>query len=277
MGTELALRLIKPGGHELTVWNRTKDKTARVAQAGAKVVDDPQEAVRGADLVLTCLFGPSTIADVVLNSGLLPAGTIWADITTISPEDARQQADWAAANGVRFVHTPVVGTLGPARAGMLGVYVGSTDAQARELVGSIVATYADPARLRLMDSAPEAATAKLLANLALAVTAQGVAEAIRLGASQGLGAERVLDLLNSTALGWMANFKRDFTLGADTAAAQFSTNAIAKDVRLMLHTSADPLPATTAALESLTRAQRGGFGEHDFSVMLQKESEAAGE
>ena len=83
----------------------------------------------------------------------------------------------------------------------------------------------------------------------------------------------MLDLLNSTALGWMANFKRDFTLGGDTAAAQFSTNAIAKDVRLMLHTSADPLPATTAALESLTRAQRGGLGEHDFSVILQQEAE----
>lgn len=273
MGTELALRLIEPGGHELTVWNRTKDKTAHVAEAGAKVVDDPREAVQDADVVLTCLFGPSTVADVVLNSALLTPGTIWADITTISPDDARRQADWATANRIRFVHTPVIGTLGPARAGMLGVYVGSTDAEARELIGSVVAAYADPERLQLMESAPEAATAKLLANLALAVTAQGVSEAIRLGASQGLGAERVLDLLNSTALGWMANFKRDFTLGGDTAAAQFSTNAIAKDVRLMLHTSADPLPATTAALESLTRAQRGGLGEHDFSVILQLEAE----
>ncbi len=273
MGTELALRLMEPGGHELIVWNRTKDKTARVAEAGARVVEDPRDAVAGTDVVLTCLFGPATVADVVLNSDLLAPGTIWADITTISPDDARRQADWATANGIRFVHTPVVGTLGPARAGMLGVYVGSTDAQARELVGSVVSAYADPARLQLMDSAPEAATAKLLANLALAVTAQGVAEAIRLGASQGLGAERVLDLLNSTALGWMANFKRDFTLGGDTSAAQFSTNAIAKDVRLMLHTSADPLPATTAALESLTRAQRSGFGEHDFSVILQQEAE----
>ncbi len=273
MGTELALRLIEPGGHELTVWNRTKDKTARVAEAGAAVVDEPQDAVRGADVVLTCLFGPAAIADVVLNSELLTPGTVWADITTISPDDARVQADWSTANGVRFVHTPVVGTLGPARAGTLGVYVGSTDAAAREFVGSVVSAYADPTRLQLMESAPEAATAKLLANLALAVTAQGVSEAIRLGASQGLGAERVLDLLNSTSLAWMANFKRDFTLGADTSQAQFTTNAIAKDVRLMLHTSADPLPATTAALESLTRAQRSGLGEHDFSVIMQQEAE----
>lgn len=187
MGTELALRLIEPGGHELTVWNRTKDKTAHVAEAGAKVVDDPREAVQDADVVLTCLFGPSTVADVVLNSALLTPGTIWADITTISPDDARRQADWATANRIRFVHTPVIGTLGPARAGMLGVYVGSTDAEARELIGSVVAAYADPERLQLMESAPEAATAKLLANLALAVTAQGVSEAIGSAHLRGWG------------------------------------------------------------------------------------------
>lgn len=162
----------------------------------------------------------------------------------------------------------------PARAGMLGVYVGSDDAEARELTASVVEAYADPARLQQVGSAHEAATAKLLANLALAVTAQGVAEAIRLGAAEGLSPERSLDLLAHTGLAWMANFKRDFALGRDTSDAQFTANAIAKDARLMVHTSADPLPAVNAALESLTRIQRSGRGEHDFSAMLQDEARA---
>ena len=272
MGTELALRLIDPGHHELVVWNRTPERAQRVKEAGAAVADTPEWAIEGADLVISCLFGPAAVADVITGHAVLPAGSIWADVTTISPQDARVQAQWAADHGVRFVHSPVVGTLGPARAGKLGVYVGSTDANARQLVGGVVAAYADPDRLQLMESASEAATAKLLANLALAVTAQGVAEAIRLGMSEGLEARRVLDLLGSTSLGWMAAFKRDFTLGADTSDAQFSTDAISKDVRLMLHTSDEPLPATTAALESLIRAQREGYGAHDFSIILQEEA-----
>ncbi len=272
MGTELVIRLIEAGGHDVTVWNRTAEKASRAIAGGARWADTPAEAVAGADAVITCLFGPDTVREIVLDTDLLAPGTLWADVTTISPDDAVAAARWADNHRVRFVHSPVVGTLGPARAGMLGVYVGGADAEARDVVAGVVSAYADPARLRQVDSAKEAATAKLLANLALAVTAQGVAEAIRLGASQGMPAERVLDLLKGTSLGWIADFKRDFALGRDTVDAQFSTNAIAKDVRLMLHSSAAPLPATTAALESLLRAQRAGLGEHDFSAILQAEA-----
>ncbi|PWF27359.1 NAD(P)-dependent oxidoreductase [Ancrocorticia populi] len=273
MGTELALRLIEHGGHDLTVWNRTPGKTKRLVDAGAASAGSPEEAIEGADVVVTCLFGPDTVREVVTNTDLLSEGTIWADVTTVSPEDARELAAYAGSREVKYVHTPVVGTLAPAKAGKLGVYVGGTDAAARETVGEVVTAYADPDRLKLLDSAPEAATAKLLANLALATTAQGVAEAIRLGGSEGFSAERVLDLLKGTSLGWMADFKRDFTLGRDTSEAQFSADAIAKDARLMIHTANDPLPATAAALESLLRAQRAGLGDHDFSAILQEEAE----
>src|SRR5699024_5861346 len=51
MGTELALRLIPD--HDLTVWNRTAGRTARLAEAGAAVADTAAAAVEGADLVVT--------------------------------------------------------------------------------------------------------------------------------------------------------------------------------------------------------------------------------
>ncbi|MDU0968029.1 MAG: NAD(P)-dependent oxidoreductase [Actinomycetaceae bacterium] len=273
MGTELVSRLIG-AGHTVTVWNRTGERTAAAARAGATVADTPADAIADADLVMTCLFGPATVTEVVLEGDWMPEGAVWADITTISPDDAAREDAWAQGRGVRFVHTPVVGTLAPARAGTLGVYVGGTDAQARSLVSKAVAAYADPQRLVEVDTPAEAATAKLLANLALVTTAQGVAEALRLGTSQGLSAERVLDLLDKTSLAWMAQFKRDFALGRDTADAQFTTNAIAKDAGLMLHSSALPLPATTAGLEALIAVQRDGRGEDDFSAMIAAENPA---
>ncbi|MGO1942940.1 MAG: NAD(P)-binding domain-containing protein [Ancrocorticia sp.] len=79
MGTELALRLIEHGGHDITVWNRTAKKAQRVVEAGAELADDAGAAIRGADLVVTCLFGPATVREIVTGAELLPEGTVWAD------------------------------------------------------------------------------------------------------------------------------------------------------------------------------------------------------
>lgn len=192
---------------------------------------------------------------------------LWIDSTTISPQDADEFAAWADEHGVRYVHTPVVGTIGPAREGKLGVYVGGSDAAARDQAESIVRPWADPARLHQVDTAAQAATAKLLANLALAVSMQGLVEALRLGRGQGLAPERVLDLLNKTGLAFPAAMKRKQVVDADFAEAAFTANALAKDIRLMLRSTPDPLPATTAALESFQRAQDDGHGEYDISVI----------
>lgn len=271
MGTELVKRLLG-AGHEVTVWNRTAAKAEALVDAGATQALEPAAAVADQDLVMTALFGPAAVAAVVVDAALLPEGTVWANITTESPAQVSAEAAWAGEHGIRYVHSPVVGTLAPARAGKLGVYVGGDDAEARTLVASAAAAYADPDRLVQVETAGEAATAKLIANLALVTTAQGVAEALRLGAANGVNAEKVLGYLDKTSLQWMADFKRDFILGRDTSDAQFTTNAIAKDALLMVHSAAAPLPATTAGLESLLAAQRKGLGEHDFSAIMQAEA-----
>ncbi|MFC6317252.1 NAD(P)-dependent oxidoreductase [Corynebacterium gerontici] len=265
MGTELALHLLKD--HEVTVWNRTAAKAQKLLDAGATPANSPAEAVGGADLVVTCLFGPPQIKEVVLDANLIPEGVPWADATTVSPEDAAQFAEAVPT----YVATPVVGSLGPAREGKLGVYVGGSDAQARDLVAKVVAPWAaaNPERLKVVDSAAKAATGKLLANLALAVSAQGVLEALHLAASNGVDTPEALEMLDSTGLAFLKNMKAPFVLGErDTEPGDFSVNAIAKDVGLMLRSAQTVLPATAAALESLEMQQDEGRGEHDFSAIL---------
>ena len=92
MGTELALKLVDD--HSLTVWNRTAEKTTPLVERGARAAETPEEAVKGADLVITSLFGPDTVREVVIEPSLIPEGVTWADSTTISPEVA---AEFAAA------------------------------------------------------------------------------------------------------------------------------------------------------------------------------------
>ena len=86
MGTELALHLLPD--HELTVWNRTASRTQRLAEAGAAVAGTAVEAVAGAELVVTSLFGPDAVRETVIVPSLIPDGVTWVDTTTVSPADA---------------------------------------------------------------------------------------------------------------------------------------------------------------------------------------------
>lgn len=290
MGTELALHLLPD--HQLTVWNRTAARTSTLAEAGAAVADSPAEAVDGADLVITSLFGPDAVRETVLAPGLIPAGIPWIDTTTVSPEDAEEFADAVPT----YVGVPVIGTLGPARKGSLGVYVGTPDDSLREQALEVVAPWADPARLKAVDSGRKAATGKLLANLALAISAQGLREALALGEAAGASAEETLEMLDSTGLAFIAGMKGAFVRGErTTAGGDFTADAIAKDARLMIDTVAaatssgsestscdssrpgGDLPALRGALASLDAEIAAGHGDDDFSTILLPGAEPTGD
>lgn len=269
MGRILAGHLVEDG-HELVVWNRTAAATK--APEGTEVAASAQAALEAAPVVVTALFGPDAVREAILGAGAhWQRDAIWIDITTVAPDDTREFDEWARGVGVRYVHAPVIGTLGPAHKRALGVPFGG-DSSAMEVTQEVVESWADPKRLFALESAAQAATAKLIANLALAVTVQGVIEAMRLGRAEGLDAEHVLTSLDNTALAGMVGMKGAVVRENSYADTQFSADLLAKDVGLMLQTSAEPLPAAAAALESLKSAQDGGHGDDDFSVVLQPET-----
>jgi 3-hydroxyisobutyrate dehydrogenase len=261
MGRELVAHLIE-AGHDVTVWNRTASATEGFPQ----VAPSAAEAVRGAGVVFTVLFGPDAVDEVVLD-GKLPFGdrALWVDVTSVGPADAARFAAWAGEHGVRYVHSPVIGSLGPAKAGKLAVVLGGPAddvAAARELVS----LWADPDRIVVYDDPAHAATAKLIANLALAVSMQGLAEALRLGAGAGMDADQVLAVtgLAGTPLSIITGQKGDTIRNGTYADTQFSVDLLRKDIRLMVHTADRPLPALTSAYAALEAA---GDGSADFSVI----------
>ncbi len=269
MGYELGSHLLS-AGHEVTAWNRTAAAVEPLKDAGATQAESPEDAVRGADVVMSVLFGPDTVRDVVLSGLEIPSEAVWLDITTVSPADAREFAEHADAAGIRYVHGPVIGSLAPARAGQLGVLLGGA-AEDLDVVEPLAALWADEKRLRRVETPAAAATGKLLANLALGVTLQGVVEALRLGKANGLDAAAVMEHLQGTALSVMVDMKGDVITGGSFGDTQFSADLLAKDIRLMLRSSQDPLPAVTAALDSLMEAQRAGDGDDDMSVIAKPE------
>jgi 3-hydroxyisobutyrate dehydrogenase len=266
MGRELARHLLDDG-HELTVWNRTASAADSLVEHGARPAENPRAAVDGADTVLTALFGPDAVREVVIDPPLpITAGGVWIDITTVSPADATGYARWAAERGVHYAHSPVVGSLAPARARALGVLLGG-DAEAVARARPIVSTWAAPDGLRVYESAAKAATGKLVANLAVAIAMQGFVEALRLGHSGGLTTDEVITALDRTALSTIKDLKAASVRAGRFDDTQFSADLLSKDARLMTQTSEYPLPALTAAYAALESARQAGRGGEDFAVI----------
>ena len=268
MGRELVTHLLTDGSCQVTVWNRSAEKASAL---GALVATTPAEAVEDAQLIVTCLFGPQAVQEVILD-GDLPwaAGACWMDVSTVGPEFARKCADWAAARGIGYAQAPVLGSLGPARAGQLGVLIGSADERARTMARAASALWADPDRIVEYDEPGKAAAGKLLVNYGLAVGMQGLIEACQVGVAGGLTPEEAVALakLPKTPLSVIAGMKGDALLTHDYSDTQFSANLLAKDAYLMLETAdGQHLPALEVATGALDGVCEAGNGEQDFSAM----------
>jgi 3-hydroxyisobutyrate dehydrogenase len=265
MGRELVNHVID-AGHDVTVWNRSPEACRPSVERGALQASSAADAVDGAEAVVSVLFGPETVREVILDGvDTFGAGTLWVDVTTVGPADAHDQASWARERQIRYVQSPVLGTLGPARAGELGVLLGGAPddiAVARDITD----LWADPERIFELASAEQAAAGKLAVNLGLAVSMQGLTEAIRVGSSAGLAASDLLDIVVKTPLAGIAAAKGQTVLSGDFEDAQFTVDALAKDIELMLD-AAQPLPAVEAARARLLEAQESGLGDSDFSVI----------
>jgi 3-hydroxyisobutyrate dehydrogenase len=265
MGRELAAHILEDQ-HDLVVWDRTASAADGLVANGARRADSAAAAVAHAELVITALFGADAVRQVVTARDLVNAGTPWVDVTTVSPDEADEFAAWAERRGVRYAHSPVVGSLVPAHNGTLGVMLGG-DGEAIRIAKPIVSLWADETRLRIYDTAAKAATDKLVNNLTLAVSIQGFVEALRVGHSGGLTNQEIIAALDKSMLSPIKDLKGANVRSGDFSDTQFSASLLAKDCRLMVHTSQYALPALTAAYEALESAIRLGHGDDDFSVI----------
>lgn len=127
-----AARSIQRAGFELTVNDLRREAAHRLLEAGAAWAETPAEVLDQVDVVVTMVFGPKQIEQVVRGDhGLLagdPAGKGWVDLTTSSPTLMRGLAAAFEAAGGLAVDAPVTGAVDAARRGEMIMFVGGTDA-----------------------------------------------------------------------------------------------------------------------------------------------------
>ena len=127
MGKPMSLNLVK-AGYELTVHNRTTQKTEPLAEAGARVASNPKEAAAGADAVITMLLEDSNVEEVILGKDgvieSLSKGAIVVDMSTISPITVRKVTAALEEKGIEMLDAPVSGGPIGAEEASLAIMVG---------------------------------------------------------------------------------------------------------------------------------------------------------
>src|SRR5947209_6487526 len=112
MGSSMAGHLLD-AGHELSVFNRTRERAQPLVDKGATWRDSPAQAAAEAEVVFTMLGFPTDVREVILaDDGVLQAmqpGSLLVDMTTSEPALAVEIHEAAAEKDVQSLDAPVSG------------------------------------------------------------------------------------------------------------------------------------------------------------------------
>jgi 3-hydroxyisobutyrate dehydrogenase-like beta-hydroxyacid dehydrogenase len=268
MGRPMATRLLE-AGHDLTVWNRTSEKTRPLVDHGASVASTPAQAAAGVDAVITMVTNPEALEQVVLGTDGLAAelapGQLLIDMSTVGPQAARSVAA-RLPHGVRMVDAPVRGSVPEATAGRLAIYVGAdpSDFQRVEPILAPLGT------LHHVGGPGAGAATKVVVNSILGAAIAAFGEALALGDTLGLDRAVLLDILAESPIGSTVRAKRA-NVESGHYPPSFKLSLALKDLRLV-NEIADRvgrhLEVASATRGWLERATQAGAGDLDYSAVI---------
>ena len=196
MGAAMASNLVQ-AGHDVTVWNRSPDKTEPLVAAGATRAERPVDAAQG-DGVMTMLADDAALETVVFDAdGIAGAPALHIGHSTISLALADRLADTAGPSG--YVSAPVFGRPPAAAAGTLFVVAAGDDAALDrcqplfEVIGQRV--------FRIGEKPSAANLVKLSGNFMIMAAVEAMAEAMTLAEKNGVDRATLLEVLTGTLFG----------------------------------------------------------------------------
>ncbi len=269
MGRAMAGSALR-NGLPTVVWDRDAGVASRMADQGAEVAGSVADAVTGVDMVITMVTDARAVMAIAVDLGMLaalPAGVVWAQMSTIGVEGTaaigsiveKQRPD------VLFLDAPVSGSKVPAEQGKLTIFASGTE-EARPTAEPFFAAIGQ--RTVWLGDVGLGSRMKLVNNTLLAFGAEGLANSLALARHLGLETHSVLDafaggpLISPWANGKMAR------MAEGNYSPEFPLALALKDVHLALE-EGDPERFTVLA--SLAKEWEGivqqGLGNEDVTVV----------
>ena len=275
MGGPMAANLVR-AGHRVTGFDPVPEAVARSEEHGITTVGAAEDAVRGADVVITMLPNGALVQEAYV--AILPAadpGTLFIDSSTIDVADARAANDLATRSGHRAIDAPVSGGVVGAEAGTLAFMVGGTEddfADAQPLLEAM------GRKIVYCGGPGNGQAAKVCNNMILGVSMIAVSEAFVLGEKLGLSNQALFDVAaNASGQCWSLTTNCPIPGPVPTSPANhdyrpgFAAALMDKDLGLASNAVRNNAVAAELGLhaaEMYHRFASSGGGGLDFSAII---------
>lgn len=177
LGKNAAASLAR-AGFPLTVHDIRPEAAEPLVAMGATAVASSAEVLAASDVVVSMVFGPKEVEQVMWGPGGFlsgdPKGKVWIDMTTSSPFLMRELAAEFEAAGGQAVDAPVTGSVDAAIRGDMPMFVGGTDAVIEQVRPVIEAM----GQLREVGAYGNGYVAKLVNNQLRKIHAAAIGEAM---------------------------------------------------------------------------------------------------
>lgn len=275
MGYPMAGHLVA-AGHDVAIFNRTRSVADRFCDEhpDARLAVSPADACEGADVGVLIVGNDDSVRSVALgDDGALrglSSGGVLIDHTTASATVAVEIGEAAAALDIGFLDAPVSGGESGAQNGVLTIMCGG-DQPTFDRVEPLMEAYSGTRTL--IGPIGSGQRTKMVNQLAIAGTIQGLSEALNLGMAAGLDMDKVLATISNGAAGSWQMSNRGSTMVADSFDFGFAIEWMIKDLGIAL-AEADrlgaPTPVATLVAGFYEELQAAGDGRKDTSALIRR-------
>ncbi|WP_240689051.1 NAD(P)-dependent oxidoreductase [Ammoniphilus sp. YIM 78166] len=271
MGRPMATHLLR-AGYDVMVYNRSRESSLKLAEAGASVASSPKEATQHSDIVITMLSNDRAVEEVILGeNGVLAgakAGQIVMDCSTISPKTSQKLADQLAGIGVDMLDAPVTGSEPQAIEGILTFMVGGK----KEIYEKCLPLFEVMGKASFyMGKSGAGSYIKLANNTMAAINLLSLSESIVMAAKAGIDPELFVQVVNGGgARSGMVDTKSPKMINRDFH-PNFATELMHKDLTLAVDIAADmniPVPVLSLVRQMLQMGMSKGYSKEDVCSVV---------
>ena len=272
LGNAVALHLLD-SGFEVTVYNRTKEKTSQVENKGGNVATSPKEVAEKSELVIIVVKDANAVKQIAFEENGIIQGKheklIVADMSTIDPVESKNISIKFLENNIQKLDIPVMGGPNVAITGELVMMV-SGDKESFNYCKKVWDTIAN--RVFFLGESGVAHSVKLAMNLQITMLALALSEGITLVKKSGVDPKIFLEILNSTYFKTGMSEKKAYKMIDGKYDATFTLANLKKDISTMTNTAKAlgiELPMITKAEEIYENAISEGLGEIDYTGIIE--------
>ncbi len=272
MGKPMAKNLLK-AGHDLKVFNRSKDSVNELVSLGAKAAHNHQDAATNVDVLFTMLPDSPDVKKVMIEEGgvieVAKPGLLYIDMSSILPEVTKEVGSALLEKGIYMLDAPVSGGDLGAMQGTLAIMVGGTEedfSKAQplfEIIGSSAV---------LVGPLGSGNTCKLANNMIVAGNIAILSEALAMVDAQGVDLRQVLSAIKGGSAGSKVLESKSVKMLEEDYNPGFKIDLHIKDLRNALLTgekTGSIMPFTSMAIELYEKLSNEGMGDKDHSALYE--------